>query len=141
MLVDVRPGLVNYLATSTDIAAMVSTRIFPVVLGEGVRDDSIVYIRILENESYHFVGRTGLVGARFQIDAWSQSTSRANRLADLVKERLSGFSGVWFSSDSPASNFVTVQGVFMQTGFEERDADSLLYRFSRDYQIIYEDTA
>jgi hypothetical protein len=140
MLVDVRPGLRNHLLTDANIAALVSTRIFPVRNAEGNRNDCIVYIRILENESYHFIGRTGLCGARFQIDSWSLSTDKANQIANLVKERISGFSGVWNYGASSPSDIVNVQGVFMQTGFEDVDAETLMYRMSRDYMIWYEDT-
>lgn len=139
MLVDVRKGLHNYLGSNAAIAAIVSTRIYPVALKEGERGDSIVYTRVTENESYHFIGRTGLCGARFQIDSWSLSTSKANQIADLVKELISGFSGAWSYGGNSPSELVTVQGVFMQTGFEDRDAESLMYRMSRDYMIWYED--
>src|SRR4030095_6669000 len=95
MLVDLRPGLRNYLLTDSNIAAMVGTRIYPVIAQQGIKDDLIVYNTISEIEGYHFSGPTGLVLARYQIDAWSVSAGRAARLADLIKERLRGGPGGW----------------------------------------------
>lgn len=139
MLVDIRPGLRNHLLTDASIAAMVSTRIYPVRNAEGNRSDCIVFVRVLENESYNFTGRTGLVGARFQIDAWSQSTDRVNHLADLVKERLSGYSGIWSYGGSSPNDFVTVQGAFLTTAFEDYSEEAQMYRLSRDFMIWYKD--
>jgi hypothetical protein len=141
MLVDLRPGLRNYLLSNASIAAMVGTRIYPVIAQQGIRDDLIVYNTISEIEGYHFSGATGLVLARYQIDAWSQSASRAARLGDLIKEHLGGASGQWtYSGDSP-SDYVIVQGVFLQTGDTDYDDEAMMYRTRRDYTIAYEDQA
>jgi hypothetical protein len=141
MLVDLRPGLRNYLLSNASIAGMVGTRIYPVIAQQGIRDDLIVYNTISEIEGYHFSGATGLVLARYQIDAWSQSAGRAARLADLIKEHLGGASGQWtYSGDSP-SDYVIVQGVFLQTGDTDYDDEAMMYRTRRDYTIAYEDQA
>lgn len=140
MLVDLRPGLRNCLLSNTDISSMVGgTRIFPVRMKEGERNDSIVYLRAGESEGYHFTAASGLVSARMQIDSWSQSIDRANRLADLVKEHLGGFSGFMAYGGSSPSDYVVVQGVFLLSGFEDYDHEAELYRLSRDYNIVYED--
>ena len=139
MLVDLRPGLRTYLLSVSAISSMVAgSRIYPVRMKEGVRDDSIVYFQTGETETYHFTAPTGLVGARMQIDAWSQSTDRARQLGDLVKDALGGYSGVWpFGASSP-SDTVIVQGAFFLSGFEDYDQEAQLYRLSRDYSIVYE---
>lgn len=140
MLVDLRPGLRNCLLSNTDISSMVGgTRVFPVRMKEGERSDSIVYLRVGETEGYHFTAATGLILARMQIDSWSQSTDRCNRLADLVKEHLGGFSGPMQYGGSSPSDYVVVQGVFLLSGFEDYDQEAQLYRLSRDFSIVYED--
>jgi hypothetical protein len=141
MSVDVRPGLRNYLLTDPNISAMVGgKRIYPVKNVEGNRDDTVIFIRILENVTYHMRGSTQLVGARFQLDSLSQSTDRAYSLSELVKERLGGASGNWFYGGNSPSDFVNVQGAFHLTGFEDFNEEAGLYRFSRDYMIWYEDS-
>jgi len=140
MPVDVRPGLRNYLLTDSAISAMVGgARIWPVKAKEGNRDDCVVYIRVLENEAYHYLGPANIVGARFQLDTWSQSTDRVNQLAELVKARLGGAFGRWFYGGNSPTDYVDVQGAFLLTGFEDYSQDIQMYRFSRDYMIWYED--
>jgi len=139
MLVDLRPGLRTYLLGSSEIAAMVSGRVFPVRMSEGNRLDCVVFIRVLDNESYTMQSPSHLIGSRFQIDSWSQDQDRAARLGDLVKERLGGASGVWPYGASSPTDVVIVQGVFLQTGFEDFDEEAQLYRVSRDFIIWYED--
>jgi hypothetical protein len=139
MLVDLRPGLRNYLLSNASIAAMVGTRIYPVIAQQGIRDDLIVYNTISEIEGYHFRGPSGLVLSRYQIDAWSQSATRAAQLADLIKEHLGGASGAWSYGGSSPNDFVNVQGVFLQTGDTDYDNEVQMYRNRRDYMIAYED--
>lgn len=138
-LMDIRPALYNLLASNAQISARVADRIFPIILPQGVAQDSIVYNRIVENESYHYTGASGLVVARMQIDAWSKTPDGASELGDLIKELLGGFSGqVAYSANSP-SEYVRIQGVFLLSGDEDYDNDSGLYRRRRDYSFIYAD--
>lgn len=138
-LMDIRPALFNLLTSDAQIVARVSDRVFPVVLPQGVVQDSVVYNRIVESESYHFVGPSGLVATRIQIDAWSKTQDGASELGDLIKELLGGFSGqVSYSANSP-SDYVRIQGIFMLSGDEDYDNDAGLYRRRRDYNFVYAD--
>lgn len=139
MLIDIRPALFNLLNSNSDINARVSGRIYPVVLPQGTALDSIVYNRVVENESYHYMAPSGLVVVRMQIDAWSPTPDGASELGDLIKEQLGGFSGqVAYSANSP-SDYVRIQGIFLLSGDEDFDLDSSMYRRRRDYSIIYAD--
>lgn len=134
MLVNPRAGLKQYLLDDGTISGLVSSRVYPVTLPQGVRETSIVYHRISETESLHMQGPSGLVAARFQIDAISKTADGAANLADAIKERLNGFAGtITFGSDSPPSGEIKVQGVFISTGSDDYDAESQLYRMTRDY--------
>jgi len=141
-LADIRPGLRTLLLSNAEIASAVGNeRIYPLVLPQGVTKDSIVYNRVVESESYHFTGPSGLVISRMQIDVWSQSVDQANALADLIKEHIGGFAGhLNYNSSSPSAGYVNVQGVFMLSGDDgEYDSQAGMYRRRRDYSIIYED--
>lgn len=138
-LADIRPGLRSLLLGNASIVAAVSNRIYPILLPQGVVDDSIVYNRITESETSHYVGPSGLILMRIQIDAISQSTDRASAIADLIKEHINGFSGIIsYGSNSPQS-YVWVQGIFLLGGDEEYFNDSAMYRRRRDYNIIFGD--
>ncbi len=138
-LADIRPGLRTLLLANANIVAAVSNRIYPVILPQGVVEDSIVYNRISESESSHYVGPTGLILMRVQIDALSQSIDSASAIADLIKEHITGFSGtISYGSNSPQS-YVRVQGIFLLGGDEDYFNESTMYRRSRDYNIIFGD--
>ena len=139
-LMDVRPGLRAWLIADNAISTLVSSRIYPVQLPQGITQTSIVYHRISEIEGYNYGGPIGLIATRFQIDAYSQSIDDAATLADAIKERIGGFAGAMtFGPDSPPQDYVNVQGIFFSNGREDFDNESKFYRVSRDYIIWYED--
>jgi len=134
-IADVRVGLRAYLLDDAAIAAIVGTRIYPIVLPQGQVQTSIVYTRVSGIGDNHMEGPSGLSRPRFQVDCWSQSIDTASQLANLVKERIDGFRGTWFwGEDSPAEAIV-VQGVFFQNEREDFDDATRLYRVSRDYFV------
>jgi hypothetical protein len=134
-IADLRVGLRAYLLDDAAIAAIVGTRIYPIVLPQGQVQTSIVYTRISGFGDNHMLGPSGLSRPRIQIDCWSQSADTAAQLANLVKERVDGFRGSWlWGEDSPAEAIV-VQGVFFEGERENYDDAAGLYRVSRDYFI------
>ena len=136
-LADIRFGLVELLTSNATVQGIVAGRVFPVNMKQGETRDSIVYTRITEFESYHMLGPTGLVSARFQFDAWSMSTDKAQALADAVKECLGTFSGQIQLDGS--LGYVNVRGIFLVNGRDDFDPASLMHRMSRDYFVWYAD--
>lgn len=139
-LADVRPGLRELLLSNAAISTIVGgTRVYPVILPQGVVDDSIVYNRITETESSHFAGPTGLILMRMQIDALSRTADQASRLADLIKEHITGFSGIVGYGSSSPRDYVWMQGIFLLGGDDDYFNDTKLYRRRRDYNIVFGD--
>lgn len=138
-LADIRPGLRTLLLSNSDIATMIGARIYPIILPQGVRENSIVYNRVSDIESYHFTGPSGLIVTRMQIDAWSPTIDGASALADLIKDCVSGFKGQLAYGTSSPTDYVNVQGIFMLHGDEDYDAQADLFRRRRDYNIVYGD--
>jgi len=137
---DVRLGLRAYLLGSPEIASMVGgERVFPIRLPQGVKKNSIVFSRATGSGDHHLQGVSGLSRPRFQIDSWSQTESESTVLANYVKARLDGFRGhMEYGSNSPR-DFIDVLGVFYSDEREDFDADSQLFRMSRDYFVWYRD--
>lgn len=143
-LVDIRYGIFQLLKSNASINAIVTadgkTRIYPVTMKQGETRDSIVYTRITETEPYHMTASTGLMSARFQLDAVSRSADSAQILADLIKETVGGYSGqIDLDSSSPPNNYVQVRGVFIANGRDDFDGATMMYRMSRDYFFWYAD--
>ncbi len=134
-LADIRLGLREFLLDDGAIAAVVTDRVFPIVLKQGEQRASIVYQRISGQGDHTLQQPTWLARPRYQIDCWSLVSGEANSLANLVKERIDGFRGEMpYGLNSPQA-FVTVLGVFFTDEREDFDPPTKLYRVSRDYFI------
>ena len=135
-LVDVRLGLRSLMLSDPSISTAVGgVRIYPVVLPQGITADSIVYNRITEFESLTMERPSGLVSARYQIDAWSKSVDSATVLANLVKEVVGGYRG----QIALGSDHVNVQLIEVINGRDDFDGVTFMYRVSKDYFVWYEE--
>lgn len=137
MLVDPRPGLRAYLLADPAITAIISNRLYPIKMPQGVRAAAVIYNRISEIESYHSRGPSALMTTRFQFDSVSQSVDEATLLADAVKERLGGFAGA--IAYAPPDGVLNVEGILFDNGREDYDDVIEFYRVSRDYLVWYKE--
>lgn len=134
-LADLRLGLRAYLLADAAILALVATRVFPVKLPQATTLPSIVYQRISGMGSHHMQGASGLARPRMQIDCYSLSADTATVLANLVKERIDGFSGnMPWGENSPAEDII-IQGIFFADERDDYDDATKLFRLSRDYFV------
>jgi Protein of unknown function (DUF3168) len=131
MINDIRPALRTFLLADAPIAAVVATRVFPVVLPQGERGASIVCTRVSGMGDHTTLGPSGLARPRMQIDAWAATPDEAAALANLVKDRVDGYRGLMGT--------VPVQGVFFADEREDYQSDIDMHRMSRDYIIWYEE--
>ena len=137
---DVRVGLRSYLLADSSISAMVDgSRIFPVVVPEGIVGTSVVISRISGVGVNDMQGRSGLSQSRMQIDCWATDADTATILANLVKERVDGFRGSIAWDENSPGNAVVVQGVFFDGERDRFDENTELYSVSRDYIVWYEE--
>lgn len=131
---DVRRALRSFLLGSTEIAAVVAARVYPIKLPQGTTAASIVYNRISGAGDYHMQGLSGFAKHRFQIDAWAPTAEVASTLADLIRDRIDGYQGP-MGGDSPPP--IEVHGVFMVDQREDYDEAAGLHRMSRDFFIHF----
>lgn len=137
MIISLVPALRAFLLADAAIASAVgNSRIFPVVLRQGVRSPSIVYNLVSEITDQHMQGASGLVFSRYQIDALAVLADDARELADLIKFRIDGFRGEMMTNESPPT-VVNVQGVFSDTARTDYTSEIDLHRVSRDYFFDY----
>jgi len=129
---DIRSALRLHLLANSNVSPIIDgTRMYPVVLPQGVTEPSIVYHLVSGIGDHTMQGPSGLNRPRLQLDAYAQSYDDAVELADLVKEALDGYSGLM--------SIVPVQGAFFDTEREDYQSDVKLYRVSRDYLIWVEE--
>jgi len=76
------------LTGDTAVAAIVSTRIYPVKLPQTPTYEAISYARVSNTERN---GSTALRETRFQINCWADTYIKAGALAAAVKTALEGY--------------------------------------------------
>ncbi len=119
------------LSGDSDVAALVSTRIYPVNLPQKPTYPAIVYTRISGDRTYSFEGASGLASPRFQIDCFASTYSGGKDLSSKLRSAINGFRG-------------TVSGIVVQAIFLESDSDMFeddfnIYRISSDYFVHYKE--
>lgn len=133
---DIRPALRAFLLADATIAAVVSTRVYPVKLPQGTNTASLVYNLISEVGDAHNEGPDGLCSARIQIDAYAPTADAADVLARAVKERLFGYRGTMGTGGSA----VEVKGVFIGgSARSDFDDEAKMHHFGRDFIVSFWD--
>jgi hypothetical protein len=80
-----------YLTADADLAAIVSTRIYPVHLPEGTTLPALSYFMVDNPPDYSHDGITTLEHPRYQFDCWATSHVNVIALQDAVKAALNRF--------------------------------------------------
>lgn len=87
-------ALIDLIKDDVAVAGIVSDRVYPVRRPQGSAFPAIVVSRISGQPLYSDEGEVGLQNARVQVDSMAMTYTAAKDLAQMVRTRLSGFSGV-----------------------------------------------
>lgn len=87
-------ALIDLIKADSFIGAVVGDRVYPLRRPQGSALPSIVSTRISGQPLYSDEGEAGLQNARVQIDTFATTYTQCKDLAQLVRDRLSAFSGV-----------------------------------------------
>lgn len=103
--------LLSYIAGSTSVTALVSTRIHYNQLPETSEYPHIWFKTTTDNEELTMDGTGGLHEAFVDMECAARSESQAQAIADVLKPRLHGYKGTMGSS--------TAQGIFVSDKDDE----------------------
>ena len=139
----IQESLYSKLAGAAGVTAIVSTRIYPLVIpqtvySEATKQPCIVYSVDGKVRQVRFSGTDTLVTGSFTVDSYARSYQAVQALAAAVRTALVDQSGTWTDSDSPQDS-VSVQKVFIESEFDLMDEDPGLYRVSQQYTIWYDE--
>lgn len=133
-----------YILADPAITAIIGTRFYPIKAPQAAIYPLVTMRRIVEPRGPHLRGPSGLAAPRYQLDAWAKETdsaafSNALRLAELIRLRIDGFSGVLTdASETPDARFqVAIRFDDARDLFEPDPAGGGYYRQSTDYVITY----
>lgn len=131
----IESALRTHILGDTDITNLVGQRMYPVKLPQDPTMPAISYFRVSGIRHKSYGGPSGLAGPRIQIDAWAGEPSgykTAKELADLIRKRLDGFSGL-LGTDR-------IWGAFLENDTDMYEDETKLHRVSQDYFVWYKET-
>ena len=135
-LLAIEAALRAYLLEDVALAALIGTRIYPVVMPQKPDLPAVTYLRVTGSRVHSNDGPSGLSSPRFQFDCWALTYLGARAVAEALRLRLDGFKGL--IGGSPARH--DIQGVFFETEREFYESETKLYRHSGDYFIHYRES-
>ena len=100
----IKKGLIDYLLTQTPVTALVSTRIRPGTIEQGLARPNLRVDQTGGEVHYNMSGNSGLVETFVDIVCEADSEKDACELAETVRKEVDGFRGTWGSE--------TVRGAF-----------------------------
>jgi hypothetical protein len=130
----IRSDLRNYLVSKTGITNLIASRIYPVRRPQAVTGDSICFWRTSGDHDHNLTGSSGTAIPSFAIDVLSDDYTRADAIAEAVRQVMQGFAGTMGTT--------VVKSVILvdeQDGYDDPadGSDKLTYRIALLYRIRY----
>jgi hypothetical protein len=104
---DVEESLHKRLKDYTGLKNLVSTRVYPDVLPQGVTYPAVTYSLVIDGREHAMGSDPGIYGPTYQVTAWAETKSSAKSVAAQIESCLKDFSGVMGGTGG-----VTVQRIF-----------------------------
>ncbi len=134
----IEQGLVAHLLADGPTAALIGTRVHPIVRPQGDPLPAVVYQRVSTVRDTDLNGPTDFVQARMRLDLWDDSYGGVKALADAVRVALNG---VGLASPKTLGS-EPVQMVYLDNDGDlpKIDGDQRDHRVSQDWIVIYTET-
>jgi hypothetical protein len=87
-MAQLEPRIFSILTGYTAVAAVVGTRVYPLVLPQKAALPAVSYLRVDGVQDSNLSGNSGLEVVRVQIDCWAETYAGAKALASAVSEAM-----------------------------------------------------
>lgn len=95
MTVEIETGIYQRLTNDSSVSALVSTRVYPVLLPQGCDVPAIRYTNISRPPVNHKKGASGLTQSRIQVDCYDKTYEGAKTLGKAVRLAMIKEGGTW----------------------------------------------
>ena len=137
-MADVGKAIRTRLLSVSAVTNLVSTRIYPLTLPQGVTMPAVRYQRISGNSDPHIGGTTGTATARLQFDIFATTYAAAESLRDAIREAIDQYTGTSSGVVIHSCNATNHLDLFD----EPVHGDAVgLYQMVSDYEIIHSESA
>lgn len=124
-------GLYAYLVADAGVAALIGTRLYPLLVPQDAALPAMAYQRISGPRDHTHDGASGLAMARIQFTAVGSSYSEAKSVMAALRAALDGFSGTMGE--------VTVGAALLQNERDEWAESFDLPVVRQDYMVWYQE--
>lgn len=124
-------ALFTRLSTHAGVAALVATRIYPILMPQNTTLPAITKQRISGPRVQSLVGSSGLAYPRYQVDAWASTYDGAKAVADQVRAALDGFRGY--------VGTVRIGGIRLIGDQELYEEETRTHRVSQDFSVWHDE--
>ena len=122
-----------FILADATVAALIGTRMYALILPQNPTMPALTYTIFGAGGILSHDGPSGLENPTVQIDAWGTTYSDAFELAEAVRVRLNGYSGLL--------DTVHAQGIFLVRKRDSYENESELYRRSTDFELWNEESS
>lgn len=122
-------ALRTHLLADVGLAALIGTRVHPLILPQGSVFPALTYQQISDLPGHTLGGPVDLHRIRMQIDVWASTYLSMEAVSAALRTALDGYRGQW--GGSPPD--IVVQGAFLQTERDLYEAEPTVFRRSADY--------
>ena len=137
-MADVGKAIRTRLLSVSAVTNLVSTRIYPLTLPQGVTMPAVRYQRISGNSDPHIRGTTGTATARLQFDILATTYAAAESLREAIREAIDQYTGTSSGVVIHSCNATSHLDLFD----EPVHGDAVgLYQMVSDYEIIHSESA
>ena len=124
----------TYLLADSAVQSLVNSRMYPVILPQGVNYPAISYNQVSNVRERDLCGPAGYAHPRITINAWAESYADVRSLATAVRQRLDGFRGQFSTPDG-----VRVGSVRLDNEIDDYEQDVSVYRVLMDFIVSHEE--
>ncbi len=115
---EIGAAIYSHLSGTSDLSALVGTKIYPVVAPQNVNLPFVTYQMISGVRIHAMIKDPGLTRPRFQLTSWSTSYATVQAVAKQVRLALQDYSGTMGGSSG-----VPVQRIFFENEIDLVDTD------------------
>lgn len=126
---NIEDGLYKYLCADAGVSAIVSSRVYPLVMPQKTTLPATTYQTTALKPDRNLAGNTGRMTATIRINAWAETYTEAKNLAEALRTALNDYSGAMGSD--------TIQRSGVESETDGWDEETELYRVSMQITIIY----
>lgn len=130
---EIEEAIKTYLATKTDLTALIDTRILTDSITDGTQLPCVVYQKISDVKDHTHDGQSSLERPVFQYSAYSTSKATTRSIANAIKNALQDYSGTLSGITIPYIKLMNE----MSTAEQSADGTQRIFVEDLEYQINF----